>query len=168
MAYTCMTAREYRMMWHRKKRAEYFEGKTCADCEATEGLMLWNLDPDKGKDDLRNIWSCKEAVRQEILAHCIVVCRQHSGRRQSKRRLANADHGDLRYARAHTCYCTWCGPLMRGYTREWRQIRWQAMRMGIALPLISPDPDDLPEMLPEVLRLELNALTRQLTLPLFG
>lgn len=139
-----MTDNEYRMAWYHKKRGEYFADKCCAECGSTDRLYLLNLDPHKTNDDLRNIWSCKESIRQQLLANCTILCRDHWTRRRRPKEEEDRPHGDLRYALKSRCYCLWCGPVRKAYVRRWRQIRWKAKERGCKLPVVTPHPDHMP------------------------
>lgn len=64
--------REYARQWIAERRAEWFKGKACAQCDSTENLELDHLDP-KHKITHR-IWSWSAVRREAELAKCRVLC----------------------------------------------------------------------------------------------
>ena len=65
--------REYQRKWVARRRAEWFEGRSCVDCGSVEELQLDHVDA-KQKMSHR-IWSWSAALREAELAKCVVRCR---------------------------------------------------------------------------------------------
>lgn len=64
--------REITRLRRTKNRLEFFKGKSCAHCAATERLELDHVNP-ADKSDHR-IWTWSESRRNAELAKCQVLC----------------------------------------------------------------------------------------------
>lgn len=74
MPYRDPTAqREYQKRWMAKRRAAWFEGKTCSDCGFSDGLEIHHIDP--GKKVSHALWSWSKDKRDAELSKCEVLCR---------------------------------------------------------------------------------------------
>jgi hypothetical protein len=63
-------ARAYQKM--KKRRADFFEGKTCVKCGSKEFLELDHIDPAKKKS--HKVWSWSDASRKKELRKCQILC----------------------------------------------------------------------------------------------
>ncbi|APD17116.1 HNH endonuclease [Mycobacterium phage Lukilu] len=64
--------RQYQREWVARRRTEYFAGKSCVECGATEDLRLDHIDPTQKVD--HKIWSWSAARREAELTKCQVLC----------------------------------------------------------------------------------------------
>lgn len=64
--------REYQRQWIARRKAEWFEGKSCVECGSTENLELDHIDP--ATKITNAIWSWSEERRNAELAKCQVLC----------------------------------------------------------------------------------------------
>lgn len=64
--------REYQRNWRAKRRADFFMGKTCVRCGATEELQLDHID--RNTKVHHGIWSWSEERRNSELAKCQILC----------------------------------------------------------------------------------------------
>lgn len=93
----------------RRLRAEFFTGKCCAWCEATEALQLHHVDP--AKKVSHKIWSWSKPRRHAEAAKCIVLCepchrRTHAEVRRLEAELRNPCGTWQAYKRG--CKCAAC------------------------------------------------------------
>jgi len=73
MALTGEAKREYQRLWMQRRRAAFFEDKTCVKCGAVKDLELDHVDP--ATKVTHKVWSWSENRRNEELAKCQVLCR---------------------------------------------------------------------------------------------
>lgn len=64
--------RDYSRQWIAKRRATWFENKSCVQCGSTERLELDHVDPSTKVDHC--IWSWSEERRNFEIAKCQVLC----------------------------------------------------------------------------------------------
>ena len=114
MPLTGEAKRKYQREWRAKRRAEYFEGKSCEKCGATEGLELDHVDPTKKVS--HNIWSWSQKRRDAELAKCQVLCKGHHREKTNAALMAGAEHGTRRKYK-QGCHCVPC----RGANAEYRK-----------------------------------------------
>lgn len=73
MSYSSKEAqREYQRKWMAKRRSDFFSGKSCASCGATDNLELDHIDPTTKVS--HRIWSWSATRRAAELAKCQVLC----------------------------------------------------------------------------------------------
>lgn len=58
--------------WMAKRRATWFEGKSCTSCGSQTDLELDHIDPSKKVD--HKVWSWSDERRKRELAKCQVLC----------------------------------------------------------------------------------------------
>lgn len=93
--------RVYARVWHARRRAAYFEGKSCVDCGATDDLQLDHRDP--AEKVHHNVWSWAEDRRLAEIAKCVVRCEDCHRERHS---VLRRRHGIKRYEKG--CRCDVC------------------------------------------------------------
>ena len=92
--------RTYAAAWTARRRADWFAGKTCAQCGSSENLQLDHIDP--ATKVSHRIWSWAEPRRVAELAKCqplCATCHTHksavdgarAGERNSQAKLTAAD-----------------------------------------------------------------------------
>ena len=64
--------REYDRKWVANRRREFFEDKSCVDCDSREGLELDHVDP--AEKVTHRVWSWSQDRRDAELAKCVVRC----------------------------------------------------------------------------------------------
>lgn len=64
--------REYMRQWTERRRAEWFAGKSCAECGSTEDLELDHVDP--ARKVSHRVWSWAKERREAELAKCRALC----------------------------------------------------------------------------------------------
>ncbi|GAB1326912.1 hypothetical protein ACE1SV_12510 [Streptomyces sennicomposti] len=64
--------RQYAREWAARRRASFFDGKTCVECGGTERLELDHVDP--GTKASHSIWSWAQARREAETAKCQILC----------------------------------------------------------------------------------------------
>lgn len=72
MAYTGDKKREYQRRWIAKRRAEFFDGKSCEKCGSKESLELDHID--QATKVSHNIWSWTEVKRLSEIEKCQILC----------------------------------------------------------------------------------------------
>jgi hypothetical protein len=72
MTLTGETKREYDRKWIAKRRSDFFQDKTCVNCDSSDRLELDHKDPALKID--HKIWSWSEVHRNEEIAKCQVLC----------------------------------------------------------------------------------------------
>lgn len=101
--------REYQREWKAKRRAEWFEGKSCVLCGSTDELQIHHADKDQ-KDE-HKVWSWAKERGDQELAKCVVLCGPcHRGHHANEQRKPPPPHGTTnRYrSRTYPCRCTEC------------------------------------------------------------
>lgn len=111
--------RAYQRDHVRRRRAEFFAGKTCAWCSATDDLELHHRDP--SQKEAHSIWTWAEPRRLAEIAKCIVLCGSCHKRAHSEARRVEAElrspHGTVRRYWLD-CRCEPCREAHRAYNRE--------------------------------------------------
>ena len=102
--------REYQRLWMRRRRDQYFSGKSCSSCGSVENLELDHIDP-SGKVSHR-IWSWSDARRSEELAKCQVLCSACHDLKSSSE-LTRSTHPDL-IDHKKRCPCVHCRARVEG------------------------------------------------------
>jgi 5-methylcytosine-specific restriction endonuclease McrA len=64
--------RNYGREWMRRRRAAFFDGKSCDKCGATSSLELHHRNPEE--KIAHGIWSWAEPRRKAEIAKCVVLC----------------------------------------------------------------------------------------------
>jgi 5-methylcytosine-specific restriction endonuclease McrA len=64
--------RKFQREWIAKRRADFFEGKSCIKCNSTKRLELDHID--RANKVSNSIWSWKESRRLEEIAKCQILC----------------------------------------------------------------------------------------------
>src|SRR5689334_20084212 len=113
MAYIGEQKREYQRQWVAARRAEYFEGKSCAVCGSTEQLELDHIHPDEKKYSPAALWGMSEKNPNRIaeLAKCQVLCFDHHKEKTKIWWASKAQHGRTLYAKG--CKCDICKEAQR-------------------------------------------------------
>lgn len=62
----------YQREWIAQRRAEWFQGKSCVDCNATTDLQIDHVDPQVKVS--HRIWSWSRSRREAELVKCVVRC----------------------------------------------------------------------------------------------
>lgn len=103
-----------------RRRAEFFNGKSCVYCGSTSGLQLDHIDPLKKVN--HKIWSWSEARRNAELAKCQVLCEPcHRAKTAVDRtNAAMQKHGTYYMRWIVGCGCDECKEYVRQQKRESR------------------------------------------------
>jgi hypothetical protein len=64
--------REYQRRWLRARRAQFFAGRTCAECQSTVRLELHHVD--RSTKVSHHVWSWRQERRDAETAQCQVLC----------------------------------------------------------------------------------------------
>lgn len=104
--------RGYQTKRRAKRRAAFFEDKTCADCGGTEKLELDHVDPATKVGSDVWLWSAKR--RDAEIAKCVVRCQGCHFERHARQRRR---HGISRYNTAG-CRCSICRAAKRTTRRK--------------------------------------------------
>lgn len=97
--------RKYQREWVAARRAEFFEGKSCANCNSTNRLELHHLNPEEKIGHAIFSWS-KERRDIEI-AKCQILCNK-CHREETSKQQRTAIHGSIRMYRRYKCRCEPC------------------------------------------------------------
>ena len=114
---------EYDRKWRAKRRAAFFDGKSCVKCGSAENLELDHIDREtKVKHTDHLIWSLSEPKRLAEIAKCQVLCH---GCHAEKTRIENTrfpDHGLQCFWRGCRCdVCRSAGRIRKNQERKlWR------------------------------------------------
>jgi hypothetical protein len=117
---------EYHRQYKARRRAEYFQGKSCSSCGAKENLELDHIDPLTKDPQSRNIW-CWSAERRDLeLLKCQVLCNTcHKIKTRERHDAIRAGGGDPDahgYAKYHRgCRCRVCKDANNAHRREYRK-----------------------------------------------
>ena len=109
---------EYQKRWMRKRRSDWFEGKSCVECGDTKKLELDHIDP--SKKVTHNVWSWTESRRSKELAKCQALCEECHLKKTSKDRATQIDHGSYAMRWHLGCECEKCKEYVRGSKRKSR------------------------------------------------
>jgi hypothetical protein len=93
--------RRYNREWMARRRAEWFAGKTCVDCGATERLEVHHRDPEQKIS--HRVWTWADDRREAELAKCEPLCRPCHFKRHKR---VAAHGGERRYRQG--CRCAVC------------------------------------------------------------
>lgn len=110
--------RDYQRRWVAARRAEFFQGRTCAWCGTSDELELHHADPNKKVSHA--IWSWGTERRLNEIAKCVVICRGCHARAHSEARRVEAE---LRHpcgtvqSYKRGCRCDLCRRGNRDYQR---------------------------------------------------
>lgn len=66
--------RDYQRRWNARRRAEWLEGRCCADCGSTNDLELDHVVP--GEKVEHRVWTWTRVRRERELAKCVARCRR--------------------------------------------------------------------------------------------
>ena len=75
--------REFQREWRAKRRADYFEDRSCVKCGSTEKLELDHIDPSTKKYNPNRLWSMSDSNPDKMaeLSKCQVLCKEcHDGK----------------------------------------------------------------------------------------
>src|ERR1035437_10787205 len=96
--------REYARLWIARRRAAWFEDKTCVVCGSTESLELHHVDPSKKVS--HRVWSWSKIRRDAELAKCEVRCENHHKKITAEIHLPDAaTHGSSMFWNWKKCRC---------------------------------------------------------------
>lgn len=107
--------------WQTKRRAEFFNGKVCAECGGDEQLELDHIDPTAKMT--HRVWSMSDARREAEIAKCQVLC-YDCHKRKSREQLPITRgfkafrHGTAAMYKEHGCRCGKCKLWRRNKYRE--------------------------------------------------
>lgn len=112
--------RQAQREWCARRRAEYFAGKACVECGATEDLHLHHRNP--GEKVHHAIWSWREERRLDEIAKCDVLCQPCHERHHAAQR---EQHGTVsRYGKGCRCgLCRWAKQQESARYRARRRLR---------------------------------------------
>lgn len=111
---------EYMRNWYAKRRADYFAGKSCTGCGATESLELDHIDPSQKIS--HRIWSWSAERRAAEIAKCQILCTDCHREKTSADRAARVQHG-TEWSWRKGCRCTPCVEAKREASRRYRERR---------------------------------------------
>ena len=110
--------REYDREWVRKRREQFFDGKSCVECGSIDRLELDHID--RATKVSHKIWSWSEARRNEELAKCQVLCHDCHLSKTAKENTRPVTHGTRAGYEYHKCRCDSCH---EAYLAAWREYR---------------------------------------------
>lgn len=123
--------RKYNREWIAKRKAAYFEGKSCVDCGSTENLEVDHVDPSTKLPGLKtttkvskrtaHLWTMSDERRSVELAKCVPRCRTCHQAKTSRERAATRKHGQTLYKMG--CRCSICSQ-----SQSERLARYRARR----------------------------------------
>lgn len=120
--------REYQRLWIARRRAEFFDGKSCVKCGAVDDLELDHIDP--AEKVSHRIWSWSAARREAEIAKCQILCATcHDAKTLREYPVTSgrefAKHGSAsKYQRG--CRCRPCTDAKVAQTDSYRRQRYQA------------------------------------------
>ena len=115
--------REYQRQWAARRRAAFFDDKSCAWCGSTERLELDHIDPELKVS--HRIWSWSEARRAEEVAKCQVLCHDcHLDKTRIDFDLGQK-HGTETSYKHYKCRCDNCRAAHAAHFRAYRLRRKQ-------------------------------------------
>lgn len=103
MSYTGEQKRKYQRQWVAARRAQWFVGRVCVDCGATEDLELDHVDPIQKASHRIWSWSWTRIVAETD--KCVVRCTGCHKKKTARDRFP--DHGLTRYG-SYGCRCDIC------------------------------------------------------------
>ena len=109
--------RDYQRQWMIKRRATFFEGKSCVECGSTERLELDHIDPSTKTHHA--VWSWSQKRRNAEIAKCQVLCYKCHKIKTSKEQ-SNPDVHGTRNMYGRGCRCRPCRNSQRDHIRRWR------------------------------------------------
>lgn len=113
--------REYQRNWVRKRREDFFLGKTCVRCGSAEQLELDHIDP--ATKISHYIWSWSSVRREAELLKCQVLCRTcHQVKSDEYQTVINPCGTVTGYTK-RKCRCPWCRAAWAANARAWRASR---------------------------------------------
>lgn len=110
--------REYQRQWIAKRRADYFDGKSCVNCGSLDKLELDHIDPSTKIDS--HIWSWSITRREEELVKCQVLCHTCHLEKTLKS-YPERQHGTSAMYKQENCRCVECRAYIARVKREWRK-----------------------------------------------
>ena len=127
---------EYHREYKAARRAEWFAGKSCVECDSSEDLQADHIDPAGKSPHIKishNVWSWSKEKREAELAKCQVLCESCHKKKTSEWWAAQRQHG------AETLYrlgCR-CDPCRINHNARSRIVkeRWRARRRKQGLPV---------------------------------
>lgn len=139
MGYSNKTMATYMRQRRRARKDEYFADKVCLWCGSDQRLTLRYGGPEPV--DLSTIWDWPQDRREDVLTHCVVLCRPHWHQAvqiawRSSRPVIHGLSGS--YQRG--CQCAVCNQSKLAYIRYYRRMRRWLKGVGIMIPLAVPDP----------------------------
>lgn len=93
--------RRYNREWMARRRAEWFAGRSCVDCGATEKLEVHHRDPEQKIS--HRVWTWADDRREAELAKCEPLCQSCHHKRHER---VAAHGGERRYRQG--CRCAVC------------------------------------------------------------
>jgi hypothetical protein len=112
----------YFKQYHRKnyvcRRGEFFNGKRCIDCGATENLELDHVDP--ATKISNSVWEWRKERREAELAKCVARCKVCHKKRSDEQHRRPIPHGtESGYRRG--CRCRTCTVVHSAARAEYRE-----------------------------------------------
>ncbi len=117
--------RDYMREWVARRRAEWFSGKCCTRCGATEDLELDHVDASTKIS--HRVWHWSRERREAELAKCQPLCRPCHAAKSLEEMPFKYQHGTRTMYQHHGCRCDEC--------RAWqsaRMLRWRSKRASVA------------------------------------
>lgn len=111
--------REYRRLWMRRRRADYFDGKVCAHCGSDGPLELDHIDPELKVHHA--IWSWRADRRNAELAKCQPLCTECHKTKTFLQTHGERSHGEVRMYKRGGCRCQLCVTANTEYRRSLKQ-----------------------------------------------
>ncbi len=123
--------RAYQREWMRRRRAAWFEGKSCLTCGETDRLELHH--EVMAEKENHSVWSWSQKRRDAEIAKCVVLCRPCHDRVHAivRRKVAQRDHPCGTYAAyKRGCSCAECRAANVAYNTAWKKRRGRELHPG--------------------------------------
>lgn len=110
--------RKYQREWVAKRRAAFFDDKTCEKCGSIDRLELDHIDPSTKVHHA--IWSWAEERRIDEIAKCQILCHDCHLNKTADDYRKNVKHGTYAMRNKYGCDCEECKEYVRRNKRESR------------------------------------------------
>jgi len=101
--------KEYVRKWAAKRRADFFDGKSCVRCGSVDRLELDHID--RNTKVTNSIWTFSEKRREQEIAKCQVLCYTCHKEKTKDERAGDRKHGRTMYK--YGCRCGVCKEVQR-------------------------------------------------------